>query len=144
MGKVYIVTDGAYSDMSVECVFTDMEMATEYRNQCFPIDGAVMEVELDHCKLPLEKGHLLFQLTLADDMVCYAVPCSALRPDPVLKPGYGFYYKAEYFDTMEIKVAASTYEEAVKKAIQIRENAKANGKWKPAGGSKKNYRRRFV
>ena len=66
MSKVYVLTNGCYSDTTIVGIFTSKEVA-ERAQEVFNDDPVVEEIELDACADRIQRGEALWRVDITID-----------------------------------------------------------------------------
>jgi hypothetical protein len=121
--KIYVVTDGSYSDYGIKAVFSTMEKAEEAK-RLFGSTNAIEEYELD--ALPDHPiGMLLYSVRMKFDGTIDDVRIADASDD-----SSSLEWRSTYKNHVDFTMWARDKEHATKIAIERRAPLIANGLWK--------------
>ncbi len=132
MAKVYLVTEGSYSDYHVVAAFSTYELAAAF-NAWRDGDAEIEEYELDVDRPLMREGHHAYRVWMwrdgGSETMCWS-------PDKPVPTEYGFHYslregkgRDHHEHELVLTVTAKSEEHAVKIANETRTQLIANGQW---------------
>lgn len=132
MTTVYIVTQGQYSDLSIEAVFTSKEKAQAFIDNEGDMNEWIEEFELDKKLRPLST---ILTPCMEKNGDVRIVLKRRGKPDDVTLTRFGIDYYNKKNHYLICDVVTDDEERAIKVANERRTMLIANGEWPTSGGT---------